>query len=306
MKITGLWRVGVCVGAFACEAIEEVELEEVPTITDDARGLCEDEGEACELATLDSAPGHDGSCGNHPTAAEVVALEAEFRERMAVAPPLAEVRAAIPVYVHVISDDSGVGDVSEARIDQQIAVLNEAFAGTGFSFARAGVTRTRKTAWFNMAQDSAAESQAKSALRVGGAKTLNIYVVNALNLLGWATFPWWFGLDPDDDGIVVDHATLPGGAAAGFNSGKTAVHEVGHWLGLYHTFQNGCSTFNDFVADTPAESTPASGCPATRDTCNASGVDPIHNYMDYTNDSCRDRFTPGQRSRMSGQFAFFR
>ncbi|WAS95253.1 zinc metalloprotease [Nannocystis punicea] len=302
----GLWRIGVCAAVFACEAAEDVEGNEARAVIDDERGFCEGEDEPCGPESLAIEPEHDGGCGNHPATSEVVALEKDFAEWLAAAPPPAFGRATIPVYVHVISDDNGVGDVTEERVNKQIEVLNQAFAGTGFNFSRAGITRTRKTAWYNMAMDSVAESQAKSALRVGGSGTLNIYVANALNLLGWATFPWKYGLDPDADGIVVDRATLPGGTATNYNSGITAVHEVGHWLGLYHTFQNGCSVFGDFVGDTPSESSAATGCPVKRDTCGGSGTDPVDNYMDYTNDSCRSRFTAGQRSRMSFHFTWFR
>lgn len=306
MKTPRLWWIGACACAcaFACEAAEDLEGNEAPVVPDDERDTCEREDAVCDLASPEIEPVHDGHCGNHPTASEVSAMEADFAERLAAAPPPATARAAIPVYVHVISDDNGVGDVTEQRINTQIDVLNKAFAGTGFSFSRAGLTRTHKSAWYNMPMDSAVESEAKSALRVGGAGTLNIYVVNAVNLLGWATFPWWYAFDKKDDGIVIDNVTLPGGTAN--FSGMTAVHEVGHWLGLYHTFQNGCSTFGDYVGDTPSESTAATGCPENRDTCTASGFDPIHNYMDYTSDSCKNGFTSGQKNRMSWHFSWFR
>ena len=106
---------------------------------------------------------------------------------------------------------------------------------------------------------------------------------------------------------MLDYKSFVGGPfGEQFSLGKTATHEVGHWLGLLHTFQGACNAKGDYVADTPAEATPTSGCPAGKDTCTAPGDDPIHNYMDYSCDSCYDQFTAGQAVRMRNQWAYFR
>lgn len=224
---------------------------------------------------------------------------------------------SIPTYVHVITKGTGFanGDVPDNMIRAQMSVLNNAFAGytggapTGFSFNLVRVTRTVNERWHNMLIQSREEREAKAALRQGGAGTLNIYVTAGGGYLGWATFPSSYNSQPNQDGIVVDFRSLPHGPYADYSEGDTATHEVGHWLSLYHTFQGGCTPKNDYVSDTPAERGPAFGCPVGRDTCTTStypGIDPIDNFMDYTDDSCMFVFTGGQVTRMKSAWAAFR
>ncbi len=215
----------------------------------------------------------------------------------------------MPVYIHVMLDKNGNGDVTQTQIDQQIAELNQDFAGgestaaasTGFSFTLAGVDRYRNSQWHADRQSTTYRSQT----RLGGANALNIWLVD-FNYLGITTFPWDYASNPKIDGIRVQYTSLPGGSATNYNDGKTASHEAGHWFGLYHTFQGGCTSTNDSVSDTPAQSSSTSGCPEGRDSCSLPGLDPIHNYMDYSYDPCYNQFTPGQSSRISQMWTAYR
>jgi len=218
----------------------------------------------------------------------------------------------VSVYMHVITSSNGLeGNLSSPDIEEQISVLNTAFSNTAFTFTLASTDYSANNLWYTAGHNTAAEAQMKAALRNGDGDALNIYTNNmGGGLLGWATFPSDYAANPVNDGIVVLFSSFPGGSASPYNEGDTATHEVGHWLGLYHTFQGGCGGSGDFVNDTPAERSPAYGCPIGRDSCTkgkkAAGVDPIYNFMDYTDDSCMFEFSVGQALRSDEQSLIYR
>jgi Pregnancy-associated plasma protein-A len=223
--------------------------------------------------------------------------------------------ATVPVYFHVVSDGS-TGSLTRSQILAQIRVLNNTFGGgeggadTGFTFELVAITRTDNAKWFN-ASIGGAEHAMKRALRQGGRNALNIYSTTAGPYLGWAYLPSILDSPSQAylDGVVVDWESWLGTSDRyedEFDQGETGTHEVGHWLNLEHTFYKGCTVTNDFVADTPAQKTPTSGCPEGKDTCPEPGLDPIHNYMDYSFDSCYTEFTPGQAQRMKDAWLFYR
>jgi Pregnancy-associated plasma protein-A len=220
------------------------------------------------------------------------------------------VPGSIPVYVHVMMAQDGTGNVTGARVSRQIEVLNAAFSGaespgvaadTGFRFVLADIERHVDNAWHRDRQSAAYRAKT----RRGGVGALNVWLVGFRDL-GVATFPWEYAGGPRVDGVRVHYDSLPGRGLNNYDLGKTLVHEAGHWLGLYHTFQAGCTELNDEVADTTAQSGPTHGCPVGSDTCGLPGLDPVNNYMDYSYDACYSAFTPGQAQRMQEMAVAYR
>src|SRR5437762_1106313 len=147
----------------------------------------------------------------------------------------------------------------------------------------------------------------KPALAVTPALFVNIYTCKLAlpYIAGYGTLPNEFPEDDHRHGVIIDYGTLPGSAAP-LDMGHTLVHELGHYFGLFHPFQGGCAEPGDGVADTPAEASAAFGCQIGRDTCTEAGIDPINNFMDYSDDSCTNNFTTLQAERMQASIATFR
>jgi hypothetical protein len=272
------------------------------------------------LAGGEPLPPKDPFCGTFISDEEVFAKEEKFKFDRAVKARQPGGAAdltggVIPVYFHVINQGLSLadGNVSDNQINAQINHLNATFSSTGWSFALTGITRTTNPTWFTDCEGNS-EAAMKGTLRQGSADDFNIYSCNPGDgLLGRATFPSSYTSQPSRDGILIDFRTLTGGSYANYNEGDVTTHETGHWMGLYHTFQGGCapnaSKGGDLVSDTPAEQSPAGGCPASRDTCLGNkfpGLDPIDNFMDYSWNVCMVRFTSGQNARVDAQFTTYR
>jgi PKD repeat protein len=220
--------------------------------------------------------------------------------------PMNKAAVVVPVAVHVVYHN-GVGNIPDSQINAQMDVLNAAFQGTGFSFNLVVTTRTDNRKWSTAGAGSRNANQMKAALAVDPATTLNMYFADiGGGTLGYAYLPAQIDEASTLHGVVILYSTVPGGTAAPYNEGDTATHEVGHYLGLDHTFNGGCTGNGDFVADTAPEASAAFGCPDGRDTCAGDGPDPITNFMDYTDDSCMFEFTNGQTTRMDQQVATYK
>ena len=294
-----------------------VGLYAAATVPSAAAGTHSNLESACEPTVFDGLNGLESVAA---AARGDVAREPALDQNVADLPAAAKgkggksFRASVPVYFHVVHA-GGVGNISQTVINEQMRVLNAAFGGfyggaaTGFSFKLAAVTRTDNAAWHAAGPGTSEERAMKQALHRGGWDALNLYATTAGAFLGWAYFP---GL-PDSrqylDGIVVDWESMPGASktyAGRYDLGHTATHEAGHWIHLHHTFNGGCNNWGDYVDDTPPQRIATNGCPIGQDSCAEPGLDSIHNYMDYSYDSCYNQFTKGQVQRMQDAWFYYR
>jgi hypothetical protein len=239
----------------------------------------------------------------------------------------------IPVVVHVVSKKTEE-NVSDAQIKSQVAMLNKDFRATNIDatntpsvwsglvadaniqFALAtkdpkgkattGITRTATTRTSFGADDSVKTKAGGGAPAWPAGRYLNLWVCNlGGGLLGYAQFP---GGPAKTDGVVILHSAFgtSGTAAAPFNLGRTATHEIGHWLNLRHIWgdENDCSG-TDHVSDTPNAQLPNYGSPTFPHlSCeNGPNGDMFMNYMDYVDDAAMVMFTPGQTTRMNAALA---
>jgi len=283
---------------------------------------------ATSLVTALDYPSGETPCGAREYNAEIDGNFESSIAHMKTRSAFLSYPVTIDVVFHVIHR-SGDGNVPDKYLDAQIDLLNSDFAKTGlFQFKKIATTRTEGARYWasrgtSLYPESAKQYQMKSELRQGDSSTLNIYITLLdLNLMGYATFPQDYSSNPLDDGVVLNFITLPGMNIYEGKIGRTATHEIGHWLGLYHVFQGGCNFHNDFVADTKPTRKPSWGCPAPEsaqcviddfervDKFSWSLVthmnDTSNNVMNYSHDLCRHSFTPGQVKRMKMTWQYLR
>jgi hypothetical protein len=231
----------------------------------------------------------------------------------------------IPVHVNVLYR-TAAENVSNTQIQSQIDVLNEDFGFTNadrtkipsnFTGVASGNTKIKFT--WDPTTGLTRKSTTKSSWRTnddmkkssrGGidpttpTTKLNIWVCTLSNgILGYAQFP---GGPSATDGVVILNSAFgrTGTATAPFNKGRTATHEVGHWLNLRHIWGD-ATCESDLVSDTPTHNTANYGCPAAghKSTCTGTPVEMTMNYMDYTDDACMYMFSAGQAARMQATYA---
>ena len=263
-------------------------------------------------------------------APRMAAIEAQTRRYLAQSAGLqraaAGVPVTVPVVVHVVYN-TAAQNVPQAQIDAQIRVLNEDYARTNadarqvpalfagvaaatnvqFVLARrdpSGAPSTGVLRRSTKTRTFSSNDAVKSANRGGSDawprdRYLNLWLCNLGNgLLGYAQFP---GGAAATDGVVCLYSSVPGGTAGNYNGGRTATHEVGHWLNLRHIWGD-ATCGNDLVSDTPTQQTSNSGCPAFPHPTCGNQADMSMNYMDYTYDQCMYMFSTGQSSRMDALF----
>jgi len=227
----------------------------------------------------------------------------------------------IPVVVHVVYKTTAQ-NISDAQVQSQIDVLNEDYGNTnqdkalipaefqgvdatvGIRFVLDRIVRkqTNKTSWST--NDAVKKTAQGGSNPVDPSTYLNMWACNlGQGLLGYAQFP---GGAAATDGVVILYSAFGrnGTLINTYNKGRTATHEVGHWMNLRHIWGD-ANCGNDLVADTPPASTANYGCPnyPKNTTCTGGKAEMTMNYMDYTDDACMYMFTNGQKSRINAVFA---
>lgn len=204
----------------------------------------------------------------------------------------------IPVRFNVVYSNQA-SNVHDTALQQQIYVLNAAFASAGIQFSQDSVTRTLNSSWFQIGATPAQRLAMTDALGDQPERVLNVYWGNpAGGAFSFATSPGSFAETDKRNGIFIDYTVVANGTAYGYDDGDRLVAAVGEYLGLYPIAGGSCE-FNDEVADTPPAIPDGDECSFVSDSCPGNGVDAIENYMSGRRDSCVKHFTAGQMARMN-------
>ncbi|KAF9046223.1 hypothetical protein BJ165DRAFT_1469636 [Panaeolus papilionaceus] len=187
------------------------------------------------------------------------------------------------VYFNVVAKNmtTAGGWAPQSQVDAQVKLLNDRYVGTGVSWKLVSTTRILSRYWHETIDtDTPQTDDMQRLFRKGKSTALNVYTVGFYdaNLNGYATLPNGYSRWPINDGAVILYATLPGGSSPN-RQGGTLIHEAGHWLGLRHTFQGGCTGDGDGVDDTPPQGEANFGCPIGADSCPGDAFpDPIRMF----------------------------
>jgi Pregnancy-associated plasma protein-A len=223
-------------------------------------------------------------------------------------------QTVVPIRFHIIHQGTQ-GYLPDRQLKAQVALLNSTYAPASIQFKIVDVNLHENDEWFYHQPGTDAEVEMKTQLGKDTAGSLNLYTAEPSGgLRGYATFPWWCADSPQLDGVVIHHASLPEAERPWssqpwpYDLGMTAVHEIGHWSGLYHTFQGGCAAPGDDIADTAYEENAATGCPVHQPSAcpGETRFNPVENYMDDTDDACMKQFTPMQYQRMKDMVGYYR
>ena len=205
------------------------------------------------------------------------------------------------------------GLVSTEDIEAQTAVLNSVYNEFGYSFYINSIDSAVNAGWYYATDSHKYETDPwdnddqflamTQAMTVDVLNSINYFWTGASMTAGLGVYPWSFSEEDSRHGIYCANYTLPGGSYP-YTEGYTGVHEVGHYFGLYHTFENGCSNPGDSVDDTPYQSDANTGCPSAPYSCGSN--DDVGNYMDYMDDVCMTHFTTGQQDRIQWALGTYR
>jgi len=221
----------------------------------------------------------------------------------------------IPTYVHILLDEAGNNNVTDAQVQQNMDIMNYDMSGRpqngnytaiNFRFQLVSIQRVTNNLWANLGVASG--PLYKSSLTIDPTNNFNFYITSMnAGILGYSPFCFYGPQDSFIHGMTVHPDAIVGGSAVPYSDGQTATHEAGNHLGMFHAWQGGCNRqIGQQPDDLCPQETNTRGCPEVPpQSCGLDCFDNIHNHMDYSEDACRWYFTPGQSEYMDMRIAMF-